>query len=160
MNIEPLRDGEERLDFDPGEKVDATLHFIGHVETPWKKGDCPRNIHEARKRGGRFAAVIDPAFRRGLAGLEAGDAVILLYWMANARRDAIVQVPPHRPEPSGTFALRSPNRPNTVSLGITRILSIDPEAGVMEVDALDAFDGTPLIDIKPWFSTVDIPPSA
>lgn len=34
MDTEPLRDGEERLGFDPGDKVDATLHFIGHVETP------------------------------------------------------------------------------------------------------------------------------
>ncbi|MFV0514039.1 MAG: TrmO family methyltransferase [Jhaorihella sp.] len=160
MGTDRCREGEETLDFDPAGKVDATLHFIGHVETPWKKGDCPRNIQEARKRGGRFRAVVAPGFRRGLAGLAAGDALILLYWMADARRDLIVQAPPHRAEPTGTFALRSPNRPNTVSLGVTRILSIDTEAGVIEVDALDAFDGTPLIDIKPWLATVDIPDGA
>ena len=85
--------------------------------------------------------------------------MILLYWTGVARRDLIVQSPAHREGPTGVFALRSPARPNPVAVGVVRILSIDPAAGVLLVDALDAFDGTPLLDIKPWLPSVDVPPA-
>ena len=158
MATEGLRQGEVALDIDPGDRVDASLRFIGKLRTPWGKGNCPHNLREARERGGKFLAVLDPEFRAGLTGLTPGQAVILLYWMDAARRDLIVQTPSHRPQPTGTFALRSPARPNPISLAVTRLVSIDAAAGVLEVDGLDAFDGTPLLDIKPWIEAVDTPP--
>lgn len=151
----PARPGEQMLAFDPGDRVKAGVTFIGHVATPWRKGDCPKNLTEARTRGGRFQALVDPDYRPGLAGLSPGDGVILLYWMADARRDLIVQAPAHRPAPRGVFALRSPARPNPVALACVRLLDIDHTAGILTVDALDAFDGTPLLDIKPWLPGVD-----
>jgi tRNA (Thr-GGU) A37 N-methylase len=42
---------------------------------------------------------------------------------------------------------------------VVRLLAIDHEAGRLTLDALDAFDGTPLLDIKPWLPTVDVPPA-
>lgn len=158
MATDPIP-GTVTLDFDPGSLVDASLRFIGHLKTPWHEGDCPRNLHQARERGGRFQIQINPEYRAGLRGLDAGDSIIVLYWMSVARRDLIVQVPSHRSEPFGAFALRSPNRPNTISLAVTKILSIDVETGLIAVDALDAFDGTPLLDIKPWRSSIDVPPA-
>ena len=152
------RTGEQRLPFDPGARADATIAFIGHLVTPWRKGDCPKNLTEARARGGSFAVRLDPGYRAALAGLAAGDAIVLLYWMAGARRDLAVQAPGHRPDPRGTFALRSPARPNPVAMAVVRILAIDAAAGHVSVDALDAFDGTPLVDIKPWLPGVDVPP--
>jgi tRNA-Thr(GGU) m(6)t(6)A37 methyltransferase TsaA len=149
------RPGERALSFDPGQTAQAGLAFIGHLATPWRKGDCPKNLTEARSRGGLFQAVVDPAYRPGLDGLSPGDGVILLYWMAEARRDLIVQSPAHRPAPRGVFALRSPARPNPVALACVRLLDIDHAAGILTVDALDAFDGTPLLDIKPWLPGVD-----
>ena len=83
--------------------------------------------------------------------------IILLYWMAAARRDLVLQSPKHRPEPAGTFALRSPARPNPIAMAVVTVLEIDLGEGVLTIDACDAFDGTPLIDIKPWLSTVDLP---
>lgn len=157
MATEGLRQGEIALDIDQGNRVDASLRFIGRLRTPWRKGNCPHNLREARERGGRFLAVLDPEFRAGLAGLTSGQAVILLYWMDATRRDLIVQAPSHRPQPAGTFALRSPARPNPISLAVTRLVSIDAASGVLEVDGLDAFDGTPVLDIKPWIETVDTP---
>ncbi len=65
---------------DPALADDARLAFIGQIRSPWVRGDCPKNLREARARGGRFTAQIDPPFRPGLTGLSAGDAVILLYW--------------------------------------------------------------------------------
>lgn len=153
----PLREGEVALDFVAD---DARLRFIGRLRSPWSRGDCPKNLREARERGGRFRVEIDAEFRPALQGLEVGQAVILLYWTGAARRDMLVLAPPHRDGPTGVFALRAPSRPNPVALGVVRILALDAAAGVVEVDALDAFDGTPLLDIKPWLASVDVPPSA
>lgn len=105
-----------------------------------------------------FLARIDPQFRAGLQGLQAGQAVILLYWTGAARRDLIVQSPAHRGGPTGVFALRSPARPNPVALAVVVLQTIDAEAGTLRFDALDAFDGTALLDIKPWLPLVDMPP--
>jgi tRNA (Thr-GGU) A37 N-methylase len=45
-----------------------------------------------------------------------------------------------------------------VALAVTRITTLDAEAGRIGIEAIDAFDGTPLLDLKPWLSTVDVPP--
>jgi tRNA-Thr(GGU) m(6)t(6)A37 methyltransferase TsaA len=150
------RPGEIALPFDPAERVEAGVTFVGHLSTPWRKGDCPKNLTEARARGGLFQAHILPAYRPGLQGLSSGDGIILIYWMADARRDLIVQSPVHHPLPRGVFSLRSPARPNPLALACVRLLAIDAESGVLAVDALDAFNGTALVDIKPWLPGVDI----
>lgn len=152
------RPGEVALAADPAQAPDARLCFIGHLATPWSRGNCPKNLREARDRGGSFAALIDPPFRPGLIGLQAGQPVILLYWTGQARRDLIVQSPAHRDGPTGVFAIRSPARPNPIAVAVVRLLAIDHAAGLLTLDALDAFDGTPLLDIKPWLPTVDVPP--
>lgn len=157
-STEPPRPGEVALDADPARSDDARLCFIGRLRTPWSRGNCPKNPREARERGGAFCAQIDPPFRPGLQGLRAGQAVILLYWTGNARRDLIVQSPAHRDGPTGVFALRSPARPNPVALAVVTLQEIDVGAGTLRLDALDAFDGTPHLDIKPWLPTVDLPP--
>ncbi|HLQ17392.1 MAG TPA: TrmO family methyltransferase [Tabrizicola sp.] len=155
----PLRPGEVVLRRDPGQYADAQLHFIGRLRSPWSRGNCPKNLREARERGGEFRVEVDAAFRPALKGLQAGQALVLLYWTGDARRDMLVLAPPHRDGPTGVFALRSPSRPNPIAVGVVGLLSLDAEAGLLTVDALDAFDGTPLLDIKPWIPTVDIPPS-
>ena len=154
----PPRPGEIVLPFDPGTRTSAGLCPIGRLHTPWSPGNCPKNMREARARGGDFAATVEPDFRAGLAGLAPGDAVILLYWTGQARRDLIVQAPAHRDNPTGVFALRSPARPNPVAVGVTRLVAVDAAEGRLTFDALDAFDGTALLDIKPWLPSVDVPP--
>lgn len=160
MSGHETRDGEVELGFDPGAAPDVGISFIGRLRTPWSRGDCPRNLRQARERGGVFRVEVDAPYRAGLTGIGAGSRLILLYWMDGARRDLIMQTPGHADGPRGTFSLRSPVRPNPVSLGAVTVLEVDAEAGVLRVDALDCFDGTPLVDIKPWIETVDIPPQA
>lgn len=145
------------MPFDPGEADDARLAFIGRVRSPWTPGNCPKSLREARARGGAFTVEIDEAYRPGLEGLAAGRWVFLLTWFDRARRDLIRQHPSHRDAPAGTFALRSPVRPNPVSLALVRIVALDARTGQIGIDATDAFDGTPVIDIKPWIATVDAP---
>lgn len=159
MSAEP-RPGEIALPFDPADRVeDAGLVFIGRARTPWTgRGDCPRNLGEARQRGGAFRLEIDAPWRAGLLGTAAGQAIIALYWMDRARRDLIVQKPRHREQPAGVFSLRSPVRPNPIALAVVAVLACDPAGGTIDVDALDCLDGTPLLDVKPWIAAVDLPP--
>jgi tRNA-Thr(GGU) m(6)t(6)A37 methyltransferase TsaA len=154
------RPGEVALNFDPARTAsDAQLRFIGRLRSPWARGNCPKNLREAREAGGSFRAEIDPPFRPGLQGLVPGMPVILLYWTGLARRDMVVLHPPHREAPTGVFALRAPSRPNPIAVAVVRLQAVDQAAGQLEFDALDAFDGTPLLDIKPWLPSVDVPPA-
>lgn len=154
-----MRAGETALPFDPAAQADATLAFIGRIRTRFGPGDCPKNLVQARASGAGLAVIeVDVPYRPALAGLHAAAPIIVLYWMAGASRRLVRQWPRHRDGPAGTFALRSPARPNPLALAVVRIVSVDAGAGVVSVDALDCWDRTPLIDIKPWFDSVDIPP--
>lgn len=156
-----IRAGEVRLDFDPGQQAQAGVAFIGRIRSDWSRGSAPRNISQAREQGGGNARIeLDPAYLRGLEGLEIGRPVWVLYWMDRGRRDLILQAPRHTPEPKGVFALRSPVRPNPVAMAAVVIESLDRQSGVIGIDAIDAFDGTPVIDIKPWMRGIDVPPQA
>ncbi|NNE24415.1 MAG: tRNA (N6-threonylcarbamoyladenosine(37)-N6)-methyltransferase TrmO [Rhizobiales bacterium] len=145
------------LPFDPAKTAnDARLQFIGHIESPWlKREDCPKNLRIARERGEPATVYVDEAWRQGLNGLEDYRHIILLYWMHEARRDIILQQPRHSLEPSGTFALRSPVRPNPIALATVELTGLDAENGFLHIDAIDCLNGTPLIDIKPWIATID-----
>ncbi|WP_337248468.1 SAM-dependent methyltransferase [Rhodovulum sulfidophilum] len=157
MGPDALRPGELAAG-DLGPADGPALRVIGRARTPWGPDDCPKNIGRARERGAPATLEIDPAFAPALRGLSVGQPVIVLYWMDRARRDLLVQAPRHVDGPRGSFALRSPNRPNTISQSTVRITALDAETGRVEVDALDCYDGTPLIDIKPWLPSIDLPP--
>ncbi len=159
MSEPEIREGEEQLGFDPLERIDAEIRFIGRIRTPWSRGNCPKNVTRARESGEGATVELEPEFARGLTGLEVGQGILLFYWMHQARRDLITQRPRHRLEACGTYALRSPNRVNPISLAAVRITSLDLEVGVIGIDAIDCFDGTPLVDIKPSAPAVDVPPA-
>jgi tRNA-Thr(GGU) m(6)t(6)A37 methyltransferase TsaA len=152
------RPGEVSLGFDPGARAEAALCVIGHVRSPWGKGTAPKNLRAARETGKAARIELLPEFVPGLLGLSEGQAIQMLYWVDRGQRDLIVQSPRHTDGPRGVFALRSPVRPNPIALGTVVITSLDREAGIIGIDATDAFDGTPVLDIKPWIPTVDVPP--
>ena len=157
-DLPEVRDGEIALDRDPSERTDAGLVFIGRIRSPWSRGNAPKNIRAAREQMSGATIELDPKYAPALDGLAVGDAILVLYWMDRARRDLVVQAPRHR-APRGTFALRSPNRPNPVALSTVRITALDPARAVIGIDAIDCFDGTPVVDIKPWLETVDVAPA-
>jgi tRNA-Thr(GGU) m(6)t(6)A37 methyltransferase TsaA len=153
-----LRPGEVALSFDPASERDAGVAFIGRIRSPWRKdGVCPKNLREARQEASHVVIEIDRRYRAGLEGLSAGAHLVVLYWMDAARRDVIVQRPRHLDRLVGVFALRSPARPNPVAMAVVSLRSVDPAAGTLTVDAIDCYDGTPLLDIKPWLPSVDVP---
>jgi tRNA-Thr(GGU) m(6)t(6)A37 methyltransferase TsaA len=152
------RPGEVALGFDPAGRAEAGLCFIGRIRSTWEKGNAPRNLRAARESEKGARIELFPEYVPGLDGLDVGQAIQLLYWVDRGQRDLIVQNPRHADGPRGVFALRSPVRPNPIALGTVVITSLDRETGVIGIDAIDAFDGTPVLDIKPWVGTVDTPP--
>ena len=157
-----VRDGEVRSLRDPAlESGDAHVVFIGRIRSPWsERSGCPKNMRQAReKTTGNCHLEIDDAWRPGLAGLAAGDYLHILYWMHQARRDIVLQKPRHRETPAGVFSLRSPVRPNPVAMALVKITSLDSEAGIIGIDATDALDQTPLVDLKPYLPSIDHPSS-
>ncbi|MCP5082986.1 MAG: tRNA (N6-threonylcarbamoyladenosine(37)-N6)-methyltransferase TrmO [Alphaproteobacteria bacterium] len=157
MSAAKHRPGDVALPLDPAADAnDARLAFIGRVRSPWtREQDCPKNLVQARERGGQVWLQVDEPWRPGLRGLEAHSHLLVLYWMDRARRDLIMQHPPHRSEAAGTFALRSPARPNPIAVATVQLLALDQGAGVLTIDAIDCLDGTPLLDIKPWMGAID-----
>lgn len=162
MVKDELRTGECALAFDPAlTAADARLQFIGRIRSPWPdSASCPKNTRVARERGQSASVEVDEAFRAGLEGLERYSHLILLCWMDRARRDLLVQAPRGEDGPRPTFAIRSPVRPNPIGLAVVRLLSCDAASGLLEIDAIDCIDGTPLLDIKPYLPTVDAFPQA
>lgn len=158
---DPLRPGEIATALDPASQPgDAWLVFIGRARTPWlSREDCPKNLRETRERGGSAAIEIDEPWRAGLRDLVPGEAIIVLTWLDRARRDVLVQSPRHRGSIAGVFSLRSPVRPNPIGLHVVRLLTCDADTGRLEIDALDCLDQTPVLDLKPWRQSVDVPPT-
>ena len=76
--------------------------------------------------------------------------------MDKSRRDLVLQVPRHYGVQRGTFALRSPARPNPIAMSVVRLLSV--EGTRLDVVGLDCLDGTPLLDLKPYFASTDAVP--
>jgi tRNA-Thr(GGU) m(6)t(6)A37 methyltransferase TsaA len=138
------------------ERFDASLYFIGRIHTPWRRReDCPKN---ARESDAVCTIVLDPRWSDGLKGLSTASHVIVLYWMDRARRDLLLQAPRHYTEPRGTFALRSPVRPNPIALSVAKLAGI--EGNRLSVIGIDCLDDTPLLDIKPYFASTDSVPDA
>lgn len=162
MNEAEIRDGEIRMGQDPALLPgDAYVVFIGRVRSPWlERADCPKNMAAAREKGGGATVEIDTPYRTGLQGLERFSHVAILTWLDRSRRDLIVQKPRHAERPSGVFALRSPARPNPVGLHVVRLLSVDADEGLLRLEAIDVLDGTPVIDVKPYYASTDAVPDA
>jgi tRNA-Thr(GGU) m(6)t(6)A37 methyltransferase TsaA len=156
--VKTLRDLEVILAHNPVKKDDARLAFIGILRSNWCLDDCPKNLTQARESTkGQGVIEIAPEYRAGLTGLKSGMKIWILLWFDKARRDIILQAPGHANGLRGAFALRSPVRPNPISIQAVKITTIDKASGVIGIDATDAFDGTPVVDIKPWMHGLDTP---
>lgn len=139
-----IREGE-RIGETPT-AFDAGLWFIGRISTPWREPiECPKRGDP--ENGPVCCIELNPAWEPALSGLLPKDQVQLLYWMHLGRRDLLVQHPRMDGATFGTFALRSPMRPNPIASSMVRLIDID--GCTLSVRGLDCVDGTPLLDIKP-----------
>jgi len=123
---------------------------IGVVHSPHAADEHvpPRRID---RRGVEGTVEVFPQYAEGLRDLEGFSHVILLCHLHLSSSYALSVKPPSDTRTHGLFATRSPRRPNPISLTVVRLRSI--EGNVLHVIDLDIVDGTPLLDIKPYFAS-------
>ena len=157
MNAKPseldgvLRPGEVAVELPA--RTDAGVFFIGVIRTPWRsRRDCPKR---GSLDGPLCTVVVDECWRPALTGLAGRERIQVLYWMHRARRDLVLQTPFQSGVTTGTFALRSPARPNPIASSVVALIAVDGTR--LQVRGLDCLDETPLIDLKPdWGAAVEI----
>ncbi len=116
-------------------------------------------IGSVKKRDDVVLIEIHEDFSDGLMGLEQFSHIIILTWFHKndtQENREILNVHPRGDKSNpltGVFATRSPVRPNLISLNTCKILDIHDN--IVRIDEIDAFDGTPVIDIKPCISQID-----
>ena len=116
-------------------------------------------IGHVQKTDDRTLVVLDKEYQLGLLGLDGFSHIYLIWWFD--RNDtpqgrSVLQVHPrgNRENPlTGVFATRSPRRPNLVALTLCRVVTV--KENVIEIEKTDAFDGTPVLDIKPYLPGYD-----
>ena len=149
-----IRPGEVAVDLPA--TPDAGVYFIGTIRTPWKeRKDCPKN---ARESDALCTIELEERYVPGLKDVASCSHLVLLYWMDRSPRNLVLQTPAHYGEQRGTFALRSPARPNPIAMSVVRLLKV--EGAKLSVQGLDCLDGTALIDLKPYFASTDAVPDA
>lgn len=125
--------------------MNATLKSIGHIETPYNSvEECPNNVDA---NGPLCKLFVDDIYKEGLLGLETGQKILILYWFENTDRSVTQQESGNGRGEIGTFAIRSPHRPNPIAAAVLPIEVID--SGSISVKGLDCLNGTHLLDIKP-----------
>lgn len=133
---------------------EMALMFIGVVRSPLRNwGEAPRQ--------GRLSPVesiieISPDYAEGLRDIEDHPHLLVLTWFHRSRRDVLTATPPGSAKEHGVFATRSPERPNPLGLCLVDLVKV--EGLRVTVRGLDAFDGTPVVDIKPFYRDLDCPP--
>jgi tRNA-Thr(GGU) m(6)t(6)A37 methyltransferase TsaA len=136
---------EKEIAVAPPQATDAGLVFIGTIRTPWtSRLTCPR---QGRADGPVCRIELFPPWDQALAGIERFQRLEVLYWLHQSRRDLVRQSPANNGETHGTFALRTPVRPNPIGTSIATL--VGREGRVLEVRGLDCLDETPLLDVKP-----------
>lgn len=108
-----------------------------------------------------FYLEIASKYRAALTGLEDFGYVNVLWWFSGSdnseSRARLEECRPYvrGPEVLGTFATRAPDRPNPIALSCARVVFLDREQGVLGLDYLDAEDGSPVLDLKPYIPSLD-----
>ena len=129
-----------------------TLTSIGYVKSPFQINTPAEKI-----RGQPVQIVIEPDFIPGLLGLEAGMDIQVFFYLNQIQNDEIkLQLhPQHNPENPirGVFATRTQFRPNRIGASVAQIRQI--EGNRLTVTGLEALDGTPILDIKPYAPIFD-----
>ncbi|WAM33989.1 tRNA (N6-threonylcarbamoyladenosine(37)-N6)-methyltransferase TrmO [Caldicellulosiruptor morganii] len=126
---------------------------IGIIHSPYKtKEQAPRQGADSEEV---CYIEIFEKYIEGLKDIEEARYLIVLYWGHQSSREVLTTLTPFSDVPKGVFACRSPNRPNPILLDIAEL--IDIKGNVLVVKGIDAIDGSPVIDIKPYYERIDIP---
>lgn len=143
VRLNEIRSNEVAVPF-PARR-DAELVFVGVIRTPWtSRLECPR---QGRLDGPVCSIEIFEPWHQALSRIGEFERLEVLYWLHESRRDLVLQSPANDGAVRGTFALRTPVRPNPIGTSIAKL--VDVSGNTLRVQGLDCLDGTPLIDVKP-----------
>jgi tRNA-Thr(GGU) m(6)t(6)A37 methyltransferase TsaA len=124
---------------------------IGFVVSPFKEtAAIPKGLGAKHEAEGVLEIL--PAFELGLTDIEGYSHLIVLWAFDRAEGFDLMVTPPSDDRPHGVFSTRSPRRPNPIGLTVVELLR--REAGSLHVHGVDMLDGTPILDIKPYLSSI------
>jgi len=131
--------------------ISYSFKAVGVVHSPFRKPeDIPKEMNAAPGGFDDIESEIEvfPEFEPGLKDIDAFSHLIVLFSFHAAGPARLLVRPPFETEERGVFATRSPHRPNPIGLTVVRLLG---RAGAgLRVSGLDAVEGTPVLDIKPY----------
>lgn len=124
---------------------------IGFISTPFKDtAQIPKGLGAQHREAGVLRIL--PAYEAGLTDIEGFSHLIVLWVFDRAEGFDLVVRPPTADRPHGLFTTRSPRRPNPIGLTVVELLARQKES--LLVRGVDMLDGTPILDIKPYLSSV------
>ena len=128
-----------------------TMQAIGFVHSPFSKTDeSPRGLGAQHEEEGWVE--LRPEFEAGLQDIDGFSHLYVLWVFDRSPGCDLVGTPPCDSHAHGVFASRSPRRPNPIGLTVVRLLG--REGNRLRVRGVDMLDGTPILDIKPYLSSV------
>jgi tRNA-Thr(GGU) m(6)t(6)A37 methyltransferase TsaA len=128
-----------------------TLRPIGFVQSPFSQADqIPRGLGAEHDEEGMLEIL--PEFEAGLEDVDGFSHLYVLWVFDRSEGYDLISTPPCDTRAHGVFATRSPRRPNPIGLTVVRLLG--REGTRLRVRGVDMLDGTPLLDIKPYLSSV------
>lgn len=128
-----------------------TSQPIGYVSSPYKEtSEIPKGVGAKHDAEGVFEIL--PEFADGLADIEGFSHLIVLWEFDRSEGFDLLFTPPTDIHPHGLFATRSPRRPNPIGLTIVELLR--REGRDLHVRGVDMLNGTPILDIKPYLSSI------
>ena len=124
---------------------------IGFVSSPYNDTkEIPKGLHAKHEAEGVLRVL--PEFEVGLTDIEGFSHLFVIWEFDRSRDFELIGCPPIDDRPHGVFATRSPRRPNPI--GLTVVALLRRENGLLHVRGVDMLDGTPILDIKPYLSSV------
>lgn len=124
---------------------------IGHVRSPYETvQQIPKGLGAKHEAEGILEIL--PQFEPGLTDIEGFSHLIVLWVFDRCGEFELLGTPPSDNRPHGVFATRSPRRPNPIGLTIVEL--VRREGPSLHVRGVDMLDGTPILDIKPYLSSV------
>ena len=131
--------------------MEITLKPIGTIHSPYhRREETPYQSYLSDEIG---QIEVFKEYEKGLQDIEGFSHIIILYYFHKAEGYSLLVRPPWDGKLHGIFAVRGPNRPNAVGLSIVRL--IERKDNILRIAGIDALDGTPLIDIKPYVPQFD-----
>lgn len=127
------------------------MHPIGMARSPYKDtAQIPKGLGAAHQAEGVLEIL--PTYEAGLTDIEGFSHLYVLWVFDRATGYDLMGTPPSDTRPHGVFATRSPRRPNPIGLTVVKLLR--REGCSLHVSGVDMLDGSPILDIKPYVSSV------